>query len=66
MSCAVTPPARLNCPPAYNCSPAPSSKTASAYTELFVPLPNAVHVVPFHFAMLFAATPPMLAKSPAA
>ena len=47
-------------PPAYTLLPL----TASAYTVLPAPLPNADHVVPSHFAMWFALTPPAVVKSP--
>ena len=54
------PPARENKPPAWSVVPL----TASAYTRPFMPLPRADQDVPFHAAMLLAATPPAVPNRP--
>ena len=57
---AVTPPAFVNNPVAYNSL----LKIAKSCTTPFIPEPNAVQFVPFHFAIRFTVTPPAVVKSP--
>jgi hypothetical protein len=53
-------------PPAKSAGPLPSSKTAKASTEAFIPLPSADQLEPSHRAMRLASTPPALVKPPPA
>ena len=57
---AVTPPAFVNNPVAYNSL----LKIAKSCTTPFIPEPNPVQFVPFHFAIRFTVTPPAVVNSP--
>jgi hypothetical protein len=57
----ATPPIEAKLPPAYKLVPI----TVKAFTKPDAPVPNALHVLPFHFAIRLPGLPPAVVNVPA-